>query len=233
MSTSSVIDDAIEVQEMPDKKRAKTGPRRFVESVHLSTLIASYNIHFAKYSEGRKNVTQLIPSAVWKSIYKDFTELHQDTGITEETLKIRVREELTSLKTGTSNENEKKAELQAESVLERLKMTPGHAKRNILKERIAIISGKPNISVPSGDSDLVSPKTARTVNPTKAQLLAVQSSAIERIATVISGLRQDRKESTKDKQLQTKLNNLERLVKLGIMTTDEMKANVKKYISET
>ena len=50
-------------------------PRVIVDSHHLSTLIASYNHHFAEYSNGRVKVTQIIPSVVWKLVYTDYNEV--------------------------------------------------------------------------------------------------------------------------------------------------------------
>jgi hypothetical protein len=44
-------------------------PRQIVESLHLSTMVASYNKHFASCNKGKKQVTQLIPIVVWKQIY--------------------------------------------------------------------------------------------------------------------------------------------------------------------
>jgi hypothetical protein len=77
--------------------------RQFVESIHLSTLLASYNHHSAIYSEARKNVSQLIPGAVWRSIYKEILEVYPNAQFSEETLKKKVADELKSAKTGTSN----------------------------------------------------------------------------------------------------------------------------------
>jgi hypothetical protein len=62
---SVVIDlDAADVRELKRPKLSFGNNRQFVESIHLSTLIASYNHHFAKYSELKKNFVQLIPGAV-------------------------------------------------------------------------------------------------------------------------------------------------------------------------
>jgi hypothetical protein len=43
--------------------------QQIVEFAHLSTLVASYNHHFAMYSTGKKHGTQLIPNVVWKFVY--------------------------------------------------------------------------------------------------------------------------------------------------------------------
>jgi hypothetical protein len=46
--------------------------RCIVDSMHLSFMVGSYNHHFMLYSGDRNNVKQLIPSRVWKVVYKDY-----------------------------------------------------------------------------------------------------------------------------------------------------------------
>ncbi len=43
-----------------------------VDYVHLSSMVAPHNHHFIFYSRDMSNVTQLIPSQVWKVVYKDY-----------------------------------------------------------------------------------------------------------------------------------------------------------------
>jgi hypothetical protein len=50
------------------RRRDSNVVRGIIDSAHLSALVSSYNVHFAAYSEGRKQVTQLIPSKVWKLV---------------------------------------------------------------------------------------------------------------------------------------------------------------------
>jgi hypothetical protein len=45
--------------------------RAIVESLYLSIMPTNYHNHFATYSNDKKNVTQLIPLVVWKSVYTD------------------------------------------------------------------------------------------------------------------------------------------------------------------
>ena len=52
--------------------RQEKGLRPIVESLHLSGLVASYNVYFAKYCKGRKQVTQLVPSLMWKEVFKEY-----------------------------------------------------------------------------------------------------------------------------------------------------------------
>jgi hypothetical protein len=107
-------------------KHSKT--REIIDSEHPSTLIASYNRHFSKYSERRVKVTQVVPSSVWKSVYKDYLEVYPLSSFKENNLKDRVRHTLTELDTGTSNEKRSStAVLQSEEVLKRLPLTESHA----------------------------------------------------------------------------------------------------------
>jgi hypothetical protein len=80
--------------------------RSVVESEQLSVMVASYHQHFGKYSNGRKQVLQLIPNAVWKLVYADFLQRFEDNLFQEETLKERLRDTLRELETGTSNEED-------------------------------------------------------------------------------------------------------------------------------
>ena len=106
---STVVDSLSSGRE--SKQPKPNHVRVFVESIHLSTLLASYNHHFGLYSEGRKNVSQLIPGAVWRSVYKDFMEKYPTATFAEDTLKKKVADELKSAKTGTSNTGDGKASL--------------------------------------------------------------------------------------------------------------------------
>jgi hypothetical protein len=47
-------------------------PRCIMDFVHLSFMAASYNYHSMFYSRDGNNVTKLIPSQVWKDVYKDY-----------------------------------------------------------------------------------------------------------------------------------------------------------------
>lgn len=72
-STSRTISGFDTDTEAPKERRIKKS-RVAVETEHLATLKASYLVHFAEWSKGKKNITQKLPGAVWKSIYKDFID---------------------------------------------------------------------------------------------------------------------------------------------------------------
>ena len=93
--------------------------RSVVESEQLSVMVASYHQHFGKYSNGQKQVLQLIPNVVWKLVYVDFLQRFEDNLFQEETLKERLRDTLRELKTGTSNEEDSdRAAIQLEDVID-------------------------------------------------------------------------------------------------------------------
>lgn len=126
------------------KARAKKVARAIVGSIHLSTLVAAYNVHFPLYCEGRTKVSQVIPVIVWRNVYLEYQKVYPVSPFQEETLKERLRESLKELETGTSNEkNSETVTLQSTSVLERLRFTTGHAKRNVLQRRQSIMDCTP------------------------------------------------------------------------------------------
>jgi uncharacterized protein YaaW (UPF0174 family) len=61
-------------------------------------MVVSYTGHFAKYSIGKKQVTQVIPSAIWKNVYLDYQKEYPNSTIAEETLKDWLRDTLKELK---------------------------------------------------------------------------------------------------------------------------------------
>jgi hypothetical protein len=80
--------------------------RTIVEFLHLSIMATSYHIHFITYSNGKKNMTQLIPPTMCK------INLHQLCGclpwssIVEDALKDHMQGVLKELKFDNSNKNE-------------------------------------------------------------------------------------------------------------------------------
>ena len=136
----TVLEDRAPSQRPSKLPRREKSHRLIVDSVVLSWLVSSYTTHFATYSSGKKNVTQLVPGKVWKLLYEQFLQEHPESKFAEDTLKDRLCETLKELKTGTSNEEgSEKAVLQADDVLTRLRGTDSHATRNILKIRQTMV----------------------------------------------------------------------------------------------
>ncbi|SPR01552.1 unnamed protein product (mitochondrion) [Plasmodiophora brassicae] len=155
--------------------------REFVSTEHISALADSYYSHFEHYCEGRKKaVTQVIPGAVWKQVYAEYRQKFPDSTFCEANLKVRLRDTLLELKTGTSNmENVPKRELQAKSVIERLKTLDSHCKRNVIQLRDSIVQRK----TPEKKPRVESPSPPDTAAPkNKAQALSCQAMAFTQIA---------------------------------------------------
>jgi hypothetical protein len=192
-------------------KKAKTA-RQIVHTVHLSTLISSYNTHFAGYSVGRANFTQVIPGKVWKEVYEDYKTTFPDSAFTEDALNVLVREELAQLNTGTSNRGNERAELQAGDVLEQLKSTNNHAKRNVIRHRELIMSERMNSISPAATQTQPAgvSKTSNAVAAvkTKASILAEQSSAIVDTAADFKTTVQSRKPYLEANMVRMRLANL-------------------------
>jgi hypothetical protein len=75
-------------------------PRQLVDSIQLNTMVTFYNLHFANYSLGKKQVTQLIHIVMWKQIYINYQTTYPDSYLVEETLEDILKE----LKTRISNQ---------------------------------------------------------------------------------------------------------------------------------
>jgi hypothetical protein len=99
--------------------------------------------HCADYSVDRAKVTQVIQGKIWKAVYEDYKAFF-DSAFTEDVLKVRVREELAQLNTGTSNQVNERAELKTGDILEQLKATNNHAKSNVIRHRELIMSKRIN-----------------------------------------------------------------------------------------
>jgi hypothetical protein len=55
-------------------------------------MVVSYTCHFATYSIGKKQVTQVIPSAIWKNVYLDYQKEYPNSTITEDWLRNTLKE---------------------------------------------------------------------------------------------------------------------------------------------
>ena len=97
-------------------------------------------------------------------MYADYLEEYPNSAFKENNLKERVRETLNELNTGTSNEQGTgRAALQSNEVLKKLKLTNGHASRNVLQHRSNIIHGKGETVSSVGSDDAKSVGTFSTV----------------------------------------------------------------------
>jgi hypothetical protein len=79
-------------------------PRQFFNFIRLNTMVILYNLHFANYNLDKKQITQLIPTIMWKQIYIDYQVIHLDSYIVKKTLKDKLQDILKELKIRASNE---------------------------------------------------------------------------------------------------------------------------------
>lgn len=225
-------------------------PRAIVDSFHLASLVTAYNSCFAEYSSTRKNVTQLIPSLVWKEVHLLYRNSFPDSPFSEETLKDRLRETLKELKTGTSNvDNASKVVLQDDDVLTRLKATKSHCGRNVLQKRSTFISAlkssQSNVNVtdsvdsgttqddnseptPTRQEASVGPTVSKGVSRahvsnTKARSLRDQASGISAIAEVMRLAQESRQLLMQAKAEKIKIQNLKCLLQSGAINDADFK----------
>jgi hypothetical protein len=69
-------------------------------------MATSYHIRFTTYSNAKKNMTQLIPSTMWKLVYTNYVGAYFDFPFVEDTLKDHMQDALKELKIGNSNKKE-------------------------------------------------------------------------------------------------------------------------------
>lgn len=75
-----------------------------MECLHLDTMFAPYNVHFATYNMDKKQTIQLIPNVMWKDAYVEYQKEYSYSSFVEETLKDCLCDILKELKTKNSNE---------------------------------------------------------------------------------------------------------------------------------
>jgi hypothetical protein len=54
-------------------------PMQLVDSISLNTMATSYNLHFANYSLGKKQVIQLISVTMLKQVYIDYQTIYPNS----------------------------------------------------------------------------------------------------------------------------------------------------------
>jgi hypothetical protein len=184
-----------------NERRVKKS-RVALETEHFATLKASYLVHFAEWCKGKKNITQKLPGAVWKSIYKDFIdeqiEICQAKGASFDidklpaprTMKDALKETIGNENTGNADiKGSSKVILQNEEVLAQLKETDGHARRNMIKFRSSLINqnakSELELKIPSSSKE----NTPSQGRITKSEMQSRGMEALERIADSIESNR--------------------------------------------
>ena len=186
-------------------------------------------------------------------MYSDYQKEFPDCQFKQPSLKDSVRKALRELKTGNSNEaGSEKAVLQKDSVLQQLKMTDGHAKRNILQQREKIISnfstGNRNAvcDLSSSQEEAQSDeKTSGCQRATKAQTLELQAKSIASMSENFAFSSRSRSDYLEKKleildyqklQMERKLkrarlSDLKEAKSLGLVTEEEFASEARKCLN--
>lgn len=114
--------------------------RQLVHKDHVKVLVKSYHKAFAEFKRSRKGVptSQLIPSKVWKQVFKEYRKQFPNSSFKEDSLRDHLR---LSLKDLASNTQEDVDDLgddpdHDEQLMERLMATDSWKARNILQSRM-------------------------------------------------------------------------------------------------
>lgn len=87
-----------------NKTTSKIALKQIMESLHLDTMFAPYNLHFATYNKDKKQTIQLIPNVMWKDAYAKYQKEYSYSSFVQETLKDCLCDTLKELKTKNCNE---------------------------------------------------------------------------------------------------------------------------------
>jgi hypothetical protein len=138
------------------------------------------------------------------------------------------------LNTGKFNQGSELAELQAGDVLEQLKATNNHAKRNVIRHRELIMSERINSISPAATqtqhADLSKHSSTVAAVKTRASIPAEKSSAIVDMAADFKTTVQSRKPYLEAKMVRMRFKNLKELRDLGVIDDEELKEEARKLI---
>jgi len=77
----------------------KKGTKTMMNFIQHNTMATFYNVHFMNYIMGRKQVTQLTPTILWKQIYLYYQTTYPNSTFVEKTLEDHLCNTLKKLKT--------------------------------------------------------------------------------------------------------------------------------------
>lgn len=173
-------------------------------------------------------------------MYCDYKQQYPKCSFKETSLKDAVRKTLKELNTGNSNEkSSERACLQKDTVLQQLKLTDSHAKRNILAQRQAILSSASSVPlVPSPKEQNGPDKDVELARPSKAQALELQAKSIASFCC-----NYEKSTAARDTYLKRKTEQLERKAKrarlaelkeakaLGLIGEQQFEAEARKLLN--
>jgi hypothetical protein len=234
------LSELISTEGLPPAKKAKyEGRRSIVNSVHLSTLMASYHNHFNSYCKDRKqSIRQIIPAKVWQLVYADYMKVHPESRFDQETLKSRTRETIEALQTGTANEKRGPATLQSEDFLDRIKNTNAHASRNVISLRQDILESSSSAETPLSRSKSNTQskdygqklEKCQGKQASKGDLQKSQVAYLEKLSNDFADSTKNQKTYLQEKTNSAKLSNLKVLLEMGVITKDEFTEQAKAVV---
>jgi ATP-dependent protease Clp ATPase subunit len=62
-----------------NENTSKRALKQIMESLHLDTMFAPYNVHFATYNTDKKQTIQLIPNVMWKDAYVEYQKEYSNS----------------------------------------------------------------------------------------------------------------------------------------------------------
>lgn len=219
-----------ELIEPPSKKPKIV--RDKITSEKLSFLLASHRKHYEIWSNGRKKAgKQVTPKGIWPKvglgflklallirflqIYADYKKEFPGCSLSEEQLKFHIRNEKKDLQTGDADDKLGKIVLQPSDLLEKIKQTDGHAKRNVIAKQENFIAKLDSNS----DSGLKSKKPS--VQRTKAQMFDQQATSIAALSSNIERMRKSQEELMKARADLARLDKLKDALNLGLIDQAE------------
>lgn len=136
-------------------------------------------------------------------------------------MKTSIRQTKSEQKTGSADSENGKAVLQPGDFLEQIKMTDGHAKRNMLARREECISmmQTPNKKANTGVSSKT-PQEGSNIK-TKAQMLDKQSTSISRISENYEKTSNLKQQLLEAKATRAKIENLKEALALGLISQED------------
>ena len=129
-------------------------------------------------------------------------------------------------KTGSEDpEGKNQATLQPVDVLEKIKQTDGHAKRNVLAKRDECINNMKGEKV-----SIKSPGPPMKPSRTKVQLFEQQSQSIMKISESLEATKESKKMLLEIKTARAQVENLKEALALGLISEEEFKSRASKLL---
>jgi len=145
-------------------------------------------------------------------------------------LKHHIRQEKKNLETGDSDDKSGKIVLQPEDVVDILKRSDNHAKRNIIAKQEQLVT---ELSTSQSASEPKASKVnQKTPTRTKAQMLDEQSSSITKISSTFDVISQSQNDLLKAQADLAKVDKLKQALSLGLIDQEAFNSKASKLLLE-